>query len=65
MVEALTLWVRRKGIGGGNDKSIAYAIAISILKKGMRPQPFLIPSFETEKPKMINNIKKAIENVKS
>jgi HK97 gp10 family phage protein len=65
MVEALTLWVRRKGIGGGNDKSIAYAIAISILKKGMRPQPFLIPAFETEKPKMINNIKKAIENVKS
>jgi len=65
MVEALTLWVRRKGIGGGKDKSVAYAIAISILKKGMRPQPFLIPSFETEKPKMINNIKKAIENVKS
>jgi HK97 gp10 family phage protein len=65
MVQALTLWVRRKGIGGGNDKSIAYAIAISILKKGMRPQPFLIPSFETEKPKMISNIKKAIENVKS
>jgi HK97 gp10 family phage protein len=65
MVEALTLWVRRKGIGGGNDKSIAYAIAISILRKGMRPQPFLIPSFEAEKPKMINNIKKAIENVKS
>jgi HK97 gp10 family phage protein len=65
MVQALTLWVRRKGIGGGNDKSIAYAIAISILKKGMRPQPFLIPAFETEKPKMISNIKKAIENVKS
>jgi HK97 gp10 family phage protein len=65
MVEALTLWVRRKGIGGGKDKSVAYAIAISILKKGMRPQPFLIPAFEAEKPKMINNIKKAIENVKS
>jgi HK97 gp10 family phage protein len=65
MVQALTLWVKRKGIGGGKDKSIAYAIAISILKKGMRPQPFLIPSFEAEKPKMINNIKKAIENVKS
>jgi HK97 gp10 family phage protein len=65
MVEALTLWVKRKGIGGGKDKSIAYAIAISILRKGMRPQPFLIPAFEMEKPKMINNIKKAIENVKS
>jgi HK97 gp10 family phage protein len=65
MVKALTLWVRRKGIGGGNDKSIAYAIAISILRKGMRPQPFLIPAFETEKPKMIKNILNAIKNVKS
>jgi HK97 gp10 family phage protein len=65
MVEALTLWVKRKGIGGGNDKSIAYAIAISILKKGMRPQPFLIPSFEAEKPKLIKNILNVIKNVKS
>jgi HK97 gp10 family phage protein len=65
MVEALTLWVRRKGIGGSNDKSIAYAIAISILKKGMRPQPFLIPSFETEKPKLIKNILNVLKNVKS
>jgi HK97 gp10 family phage protein len=62
MVDALTLWVRRKGIGGGKDKSIAYAIAISILRKGLRPQPFLIPSYESEKPKMISNIKKAIQN---
>ena len=65
MVEALTLWVKRKGIGGGKDKSIAYAIAISILRKGMRPQPFLIPSFEMEKPKLINNIKNLLKNVKS
>jgi HK97 gp10 family phage protein len=65
MVEALTLWVRRKGIGGGKDKSIAYAIAISILRKGMRPQPFLIPAFEAEKPKMIKNILNVIKNVKS
>lgn len=62
MVDALAQWVRKKGIGGGNDRSIAYAIAISILRKGLRPQPFLIPSFEAEKPKMINNIKKAIQN---
>jgi HK97 gp10 family phage protein len=65
MVEALTLWVRRKGIGGGNDKSIAYAIAINILRKGMRPQPFLIPAFETEKPKLIKNILNVLKNVKS
>lgn len=65
MVEALTLWVKRKGIGDGKDKSIAYAIAISILRKGIRPQPFLIPAFESEKPKLISNILNAIKNVKS
>ena len=65
MVEALTLWVKRKGIGTGNDKSTAYAIAISILRKGMRPQPFLIPAFETEKPKLIKNILNVLKNVKS
>ena len=65
MVDALTLWVKAKGIGGGKDKSIAYAIAISILRKGMRPQPFLIPAFETEKPKMIKNILNVLKNVKS
>jgi HK97 gp10 family phage protein len=65
MVEALTLWVRRKGIGGGKDKSIAYAIAISILRKGMRPQPFLIPAFQAEKPKLIKNILNVLKNVKS
>jgi len=65
MVQALTLWVRRKGIGGGKDKSIAYAIAISILRKGIQPQPFLIPAFETEKPKLIKNILNVLKNVKS
>ena len=65
MVQALTLWVRRKGIGSGNDKATAYAIAISILRKGMRPQPFLIPAFETEKPKLIKNILNVMKNVKS
>jgi len=65
MVEALTLWVKRKGIGGAKEESIAYAIAISILRRGISPQPFLIPSFEAEKPKLINNIKKVLDNVKS
>jgi len=65
MVQALTLWVRRKGIGGGKDKSIAYAIAISILRKGLRPQPFLIPAFQAEKPKLIKNILNVLKNVKS
>jgi HK97 gp10 family phage protein len=47
------------------DKSAAYAIAISILKKGLRAQPYLIPAFEAEKPILRSNIKKVIQNVKS
>ena len=59
MVDALTLWVKRKGVGNGkNDKGLAYVIALSILRKGMRPQPFLIPAYEMEKPKLIKNLNK-------
>jgi HK97 gp10 family phage protein len=60
MIEALTLWVRRKGIGGKNDKSTAYLIARSILKNGLKPQPFLIPAFEQEKPKLLKRIKEIL-----
>ena len=34
-------------------------------KINIRPQPFLIPSFETEKPKLIKNILNVIKNAKS
>jgi len=61
-VDALTLWVKRKGIGDGkNDRGLAFVIARSILQKGMRPQPFLIPSYETEKPKLIQRLKKLLD----
>ena len=61
MVEALTLWVKRKGIGNGkNDKGLAYVIALSILRKGMRPQPILIPAYEMEKPKLIQRLNKLL-----
>jgi HK97 gp10 family phage protein len=61
-VDALTLWVKRKSIGDGkNDKGLAYVIARSILRKGMRPQPFLIPSYESEKPKLIQRLKKLLD----
>jgi HK97 gp10 family phage protein len=65
MVNALTLWVQRKGIAGGkNPKSLAYIIALSILKKGMRPQPYLIPAFEQEKNLLIERLKNIL-NAKS
>jgi len=59
---------RRTGGKSSQNKqnmSAAYAIAISILRKGLRPQPFLIPAFESEKPKLINRIEKVIKNAKS
>jgi HK97 gp10 family phage protein len=63
MVLALTEWVQKKGIASGKQsKSVAYAIALSILRKGMRAQPFLIPAFETERPKLIQRIQKILKN---
>lgn len=59
---------RRTGNKSNQQKqniAAAYAIAISILRKGLRPQPFLIPSYEQEKPKLISNIKKVIKDAKS
>lgn len=41
-----------------ND-SAAYAIALSILRKGLRPQPYLIPAYETE----VSLLKDRIKNI--
>ena len=66
MIKALTLWVERKGIASGKkSKSAAYMIALAILRRGLRAQPFLIPAFEQEKPKLKLRIEKVIKNAKS
>lgn len=57
LIEALMLWVKRKGISGKNDKQTAFLIARSILRKGIRAQPFLIPAFEQEKLLLLKRIK--------
>lgn len=54
MLKAIKLWVKRKGI----DAKAAYPIALSILRNGMRAQPFMIPSYEKEKPKLLRRLKK-------
>jgi hypothetical protein len=56
---------RRTGNKSNQNKqnmSAAYAIALSILRKGLRPQPYLIPSFEQEKPKLITRLENIIKN---
>lgn len=49
------------------DMNLAYNIALSILKKGVTPSPFLIPALIEQKPKMIRDIvslmKKFLGNV--
>jgi HK97 gp10 family phage protein len=66
MLKALTEWVQKKGIANGKQsKSVAYMIAISILRKGLRPHPFLIPAFEQEKIKLKATIQNVIKNAKS
>ena len=67
MVLALTEWVQKKGIassgkGKNSSKSVAYMIALSILRKGLRPQPFLIPAFQNERKRLVANIEKLIKN---
>jgi HK97 gp10 family phage protein len=81
MIEALTLWVKRKGLAGtysvktqrrlgsksanqSQDEKLARFLAIKILKNGIKAQPFLIPAFEEEKPKLIKRLKNLL-NAKS
>ena len=51
--KAIQLWVKRKGI----DPKLTFLIFRSIMRNGIPPQPFLIPSYEEEKPKLIKRLK--------
>lgn len=46
-----------KGARDFEDASVAYAIALSILRKGIRPQPFFFSAVENEKPRLMKRIK--------
>jgi HK97 gp10 family phage protein len=64
MIEALMQWGIRMGYikSGKGARQHAYFMARKILAKGLRPQPFLIPAFEQEKPKLKLRIEKIIKN---
>ena len=53
-----------KKLQKSQDDSAAYAIALSILRKGLRPQPYLIPAYEAEVSLLKDRIKNII-NAKS
>ena len=43
------------------DFEVAYAIAMAILRKGIKPHPFLYPAYLKTKPELIENIKKLLQ----
>ena len=49
----------------GEDYDVAFAIMLKILKKGINPQPFLLPAYDAEKVNLVKKIKNALNNVKS
>ncbi len=53
MVLSIMAWCKRKGI----DDKAAYPIARSIMINGIRPKPFIYPSFNAEFPLLIQDIK--------
>lgn len=76
-VSQIEKWVKRKGIGAtykvatrrknrqtkSELSGIAWAIAVSIAKKGVEPQPFLIPAYYKHQPKLLSNIERVINNL--
>lgn len=57
-LQAIKDWVKQKGIG--DPEKIAYPIAMSILRKGIRPQPFLYPAYVEGRKKLVVTMKKAL-----
>lgn len=51
--EAIEFWIKRKGI----DPKFTFVIFRSIMRNGISPQPFMIPSYEKEKPELLKRLK--------
>jgi HK97 gp10 family phage protein len=71
LFDSIVRWVKKKNIAqiqntytgrrSTRRSDVNYAamtIAWRIIKNGVRPQPFLIPSYEEEKPKLINRLRR-------
>jgi len=55
LLKAISDWASKKGI----DEEAVYPIALSIARKGVPAKPFLIPSYERQRPRIIQGLKKA------
>lgn len=56
---SLLEWMRRKGI----EESALFPIMMHILNVGIRPQPFLFPTFQVESEKMMLRLRKKFKEL--
>jgi HK97 gp10 family phage protein len=56
LVESIEGWTRRKGIA----QEFAYPIALKIAREGISASPFLFPAYEAQKKKIMQDLKKVI-----
>lgn len=57
-LEAIKAWCLRKGI----EERAAYPIAMTILKKGLHPQPYFYPAINKNREKLASLIQKELDN---
>lgn len=58
-LKEIKAWCKQKGI----EEEAAYPIAVSILKKGLKPQPFLWPAYVKHRNELVPKLKKALERL--
>ncbi len=61
LIERIEEWCSQKGI----EPQAAYIIAVSILKRGIEPQPFLYPAYVKGKRQYENDLKRALDSLKA
>jgi hypothetical protein len=52
-----------KATKDAEDTAVAYPIAVSILRKGVKPHPFFYAPYLEEKPKIIVRVKKILDDI--
>lgn len=52
-----------KATQAAEDEAVAWPIAVSILRKGVKPHPFFYAPYLEEKPKIIKQVKKILDSI--
>jgi HK97 gp10 family phage protein len=56
LLENIGDWAKKKGI----DEGLVFPIARKIAREGVKPQPYLFPAFEEERPKLIKKLEEIL-----